>query len=112
MLSRIPPPSDTDKLLRVERLPMTQEDKRKVVRELGWGIGSMVALYSLLATLRDFRDNFSVEIWEEIQPSRDITVFSQTELVTGAVVILMAGSLSFFRSNIKGFWFTLQLMGF
>lgn len=112
MLSRIPPPSDTDKLLRVERLPMTDDDKKKVVRELGWGIGSMVLLYSLLATLRDFRDNFSVEIWEEIQPSRDITVFSQTELVTGAVVILMVGSLSFFRSNIKGFWFTLQLMGF
>ena len=99
MLSRIPPPSDTDKLLRVERLPMTTEDKRKVVRELGWGIGSMVALYSLLATLRDFRDNFSVEIWEEIQPSRDITVFSQTELVTGAVVILVVGSLSFFEHS-------------
>ncbi|KYP14355.1 DUF5690 family protein [Flavihumibacter sp. CACIAM 22H1] len=112
MLSKIPPPSDTDKLLRVERLPMTHEDKKAVMRHLGWGIGSMVALYSLLATLRDFRDNFSVEIWEEIQPTRDITVFSQTELITGAVVIILVGSLSFFRNNIKGFWLTLQLMGF
>jgi MFS family permease len=112
MLSRIPPPSETDKLLRVERLPMTNSDKKQVMKNLGWGIGSMVLLYSLLATLRDFRDNFSVEIWDEIQPSRDIAVFSQTELVTGVVVIVLVGSLSFFRNNIKGFWLTLQLMGF
>ncbi|WP_290795904.1 DUF5690 family protein [Flavihumibacter sp. UBA7668] len=112
MLSRIPPPSETDKLLRVERLPMSNADKKQVMKNLGWGIGSMVVLYSLLATLRDFRDNFSVEIWDEIQPSRDIAVFSQTELVTGVVVIVLVGSLSFFRNNIKGFWLTLQLMGF
>lgn len=112
MLSRIPPPSETDKLLRVERLPMTNSDKKQVMKNLGLGIGSMVLLYSLLATLRDFRDNFSVEIWDEIQPSRDIAVFSQTELVTGVVVIVLVGSLSFFRNNIKGFWLTLQLMGF
>lgn len=112
MLSRIPPPSDTDKLLRVERQPMTNADKKAVIKELGWGIGAMVLLYSLLATLRDFRDNFSVEIWEEIESIKDITVFSKTELVTGAVVIVLVGSLSFFRNNIKGFWMTMQLMGF
>lgn len=110
MLSKIPPPTDSDKLLRVERAPMTADDKQRVLRELGWGIAGMVLLYSLLATLRDFRDNFSVEIWQEIQPDRNIAVFSQTELVTGVVVILVVGCLSFFRNNIKGFWFTLQLM--
>jgi MFS family permease len=112
MLAKIPPPSEDDKKLRVERVPMTAEDKKAVIRQLGWGIGSMVAVYTLLATLRDFRDNFTVEIWEEILPTRDISVFSQTELVSGVIVILMVGALSFYKSNLKGFWATLRLIAF
>lgn len=106
MLSKIPPPSETDMLLRAERLPMTADDKKYVLKNFGWGILFFVIIYSLLTTMRDFRDNFSVEIWNEIQPVWDSTVFAKTEMISGLVVLISVGCLSLIRNNIKGFWGT------
>ncbi|GAC1428714.1 MAG: hypothetical protein NVSMB7_05480 [Chitinophagaceae bacterium] len=110
MLSVIPLPTETDKLLRAERLPMSAGDKENVLKEFGWGILCIVLMYTLLATMRDFRDNFSVEIWNEIQPSWDKTVFSKTEMISGVVVLFFVGCLSLIRNNIKGFWGTQWLI--
>jgi Family of unknown function (DUF5690) len=112
MLATIPPPTETDKLLRVERVPMTKEDKKRVLIEVGGGVLCFVLMYTFLATMRDFRDNFSVEIWNEIQPSWDKSVFSQTEMISGLVVLVSVGCLSLIRNNIKGFWATQWLILF
>ena len=112
MLSVIPAPTETDKLLRTERVPMTGEDKRKVLKDVGGGVFCFVLMYIFLATMRDFRDNFSVEIWNEIQPSWDKTVFSKTEMISGLVVLISVGCLSLVRNNIKGFWATQWLIAF
>ena len=106
MLSVIPEPNETDKLLKVERLPMTSEDKRVVLKDYGIGIIGIGLMYMMLTTMRDFRDNFSVEIWNEIDIHWDKTVFSITEATTGIVVLMAIGSLSLIRNNIKGFWGT------
>lgn len=103
MLSIIPQPTETDILLRAERVPMTRADKRNVLKEYGFGIVCFVLLYSLLVTMRDFRDNFSVEIWQEIGGEWDKTIFSKTELITGLIVLAAIGCLSMIRSNLKGF---------
>lgn len=104
MLSIIPKPTETDTLLRTERVPMTKDDKIIVLKEFGFGIACFVILYSLLVTMRDFRDNFSVEIWKEIGGTWDKTIFSKTELITGLIVLAAIGCPSLVRSNIKGFW--------
>lgn len=110
MLSVIPQPTETDILLRAERVPMTKDDKKNVVKEFGFGIICFVIIYSLLLTMRDFRDNFSVEIWKEIGGVWDKTIFSKTELITGLIVLCAIGSLSMIRNNIKGFWAVLWLI--
>jgi MFS family permease len=110
MLSAMPKPTENDKLLRVERLPMTPADKRFVLKKYGWGILCILLLYTMLATMRDFRDNFSVEIWNDIGPSWNKSVFSETESITGMIVLISIACLSIIRSNLKGFWATLWLM--
>jgi MFS family permease len=110
MLSLIPQPSETDTLLRTKRVPMTKDDKRNVLGEFGFGIICFVLMYTLLATMRDFRDNFSVEIWKEIGGGWDKTIFSKTELITGLIVLAAIGCLSLIRSNLKGFWAVLWLI--
>ncbi len=110
MLSVIPKPDETDVFLRSERLPMTKEDKRNVWGEYKWGILCFVIIYSLLTTMRDFRDNFSVEIWSEIDPLWDKFVFARTEVLTGIIVLTAVASLSLIRNNIKGFWGTQWLI--
>lgn len=110
MLSVIPQPTETDILLRAERVPMTKADKRNVVNEFGFGIVCFVLMYSMLVTMRDFRDNFSVEIWKEIGGVWDKTIFSKTEIITGLIVLGAIGCLSMIRNNIKGFWATQWLI--
>ena len=110
MLSMIPNPTEADILLRAERVPMTKNDKQNVLKEFGFGIICFVLMYCMLATMRDFRDNFSVEIWKEIGGTWDKTIFSKTEIITGIIVLGCIGCLSLIRSNIKGFWATQWLI--
>jgi len=109
MLSVIPAPSESDKLLRAERLPMTAAEKKAVLQRFGWGLLGYVAVYMLLTTIRDFRDNFAVEIWNEIEPGWRKAVFSQTEMLSGFFVLLAIAGLSAIRQNRRGFGF-IQLM--
>jgi hypothetical protein len=82
---------------------MTNEDKRNVFRQYGIGLVGLVIVYAMLATLRDFRDNFSVEIWNEIDPHWNKTIFAKTETITGIVVLISVGLLSVIKSNRNGF---------
>ncbi len=111
MLSVIPEPSEADKQLKVERLPMTAEDKRVVIAEYGFAILGLGLIYMMLTTMRDFRDNFSVEIWNEIDSHWDKGVLSLTESISGIIVLSSLAFLSLIRNNILGFWSTLCLIG-
>ncbi|MDP4284936.1 MAG: DUF5690 family protein [Bacteroidota bacterium] len=110
MLSVIPAPTEEDKLVRTERVPMTRKDKMKVIREYGFGLVCIVLTYAMLTMLRDFRDNFSVEIWTEIDKGFSDSVFSQTELIIGVVVLAIISSISLIRNNVKGFRVTFLTM--
>ncbi len=110
MLSVIPAPSEEDKRLRTERVPMGREDKKQVIRQYGFGLACIVLTYALLTMLRDFRDNFSIEIWTEIDKGFSDTVFSQTEIIIGVVVLAIISSLSLITNNVKGFRVTYLVM--
>ena len=110
MLSVIPPPGEADKALRCERIPMTREDKKLVYKKYGWGLVSIILMYIMLSTLRDFRDNFSREIWSEIDPHWQKAVLAQTEVLSTVIVLVSIALLSFIRSNLKGFWASISLI--
>ncbi|MCF0050334.1 DUF5690 family protein [Dyadobacter sp. LJ53] len=106
MLSVIPEPTPEDIQLRTERKPMTKEDKRLVMAKFGFPIVCLVVFYATLVVLRDFRDNFTIEIWNEIDANWGSSVFTTTEMITGVVVLVIIGSLAFVRDNVKGFRLT------
>lgn len=110
MLSVIPAPDAEDIKSRSPRLPMTNEDKRNVFRQYGLGLVLFVIVYALLATLRDFRDSFSVEIWTETDPGWDKTVFAKTETVAGVVVLIAVALLSAIKDNKRAFMATNALV--
>lgn len=111
MLSVIPAPSEEDIKARSPRLPMTNTDKRNVFRLYGFGVVTYIILYTFLATLRDFRDNFAVEIWNEVDPNWNKNVFTQTEAITSVIVLAAVGSMSAIKSNLKGFWTVNGIVG-
>ncbi|WP_205686993.1 DUF5690 family protein [Chitinophaga rhizosphaerae] len=111
MLSVIPAPSETDKLLRAERAPMTPADKSDIVRNFWPGLLCILLIYCLLTTLRDFRDNFSVEIWNEIGGNHwSRSILAQTELISTVIVVACVSCLSLIRNNIRGLWATKGLI--
>jgi hypothetical protein len=57
----------------------------------------------MLATTRDFRDNFTIEIWNEIDTHWASSVLSKTEMISGFTVLIVIGSLSFIKSNLIAF---------
>lgn len=112
MLQVIPEPDEKDRDLRSERLPMTGADKRLVLKNYGPGVAAFVLIYTLLSTMRDFRDNFSVEIWNEIQPGWNPGIFSKTETLIGFIVLVFVACVSIVRSNAKGFTAVFGLIAF
>lgn len=110
MLSVMPAPTAEDIVHREVRLPMSGQDKRNVLKQYGGGIIFFVIVYALLATMRDFRDNFSVEIWSEIDAHWSKSVFTKTETISGIIVLIATGSLSAIKSNRNGYWTTYFLI--
>jgi hypothetical protein len=99
MLSRIPPQSEVDIEQRTKREAMTGADKRRLIAGFGFGLFAMVAINALLTMCRDFRDNFMVEVAQEINLSSSMNIFSKIETAIGILVFVCVGCLSFIRSN-------------
>jgi len=110
MLSVIPKPTAEDIALRTERVPMTSEDKRLVMRQFGFPIVCLVIFYATLVVVRDFRDNFTIEIWNEIDSHWGSGVLTTTEMITGVVVLVIIGGLAFVRDNLTGFKLTYLIL--
>jgi hypothetical protein len=103
MLAVIPPPSKEDIALRTQRNPMSDKDKRNALKEFGFPILCFVVIYAMLATLRDFRDNFAIEIWGEIDANWSSSDLAKTEMMAGLIVLSVIGSLSLIKDNLTGF---------
>jgi len=106
MLDMLPVPTEEDRRLRTERFPMTAQDKKNVLAEFWLPVFCLLICYIMLIVVRDFRDNFAIEIWNEIDAGWKSSVLSQTEMITGFVVLVVIGSLAFIKNNLIGFRMT------
>lgn len=110
MLSKIPPPSPEDIQLKSKRSPMTNQDRKAVLRKYGLGIFALVITYAVLLTFRDFRDNFLVEIWKKIDSDSTSSIYSWTEIPITFLVIITTSLIVIFKSNGKALIYTFTLI--
>ncbi len=103
ILNRTPKPTEEDILLRNVREPMTVEDRKKMFRSLKPGLIVMIFLYMLITAFRDFRDNFSVEVWEDLGVSNKASVFTQSEIPAALCILLLFAMFILIRNNYKAF---------
>ena len=103
MLASIPEPTQEDIQLRTKRAPMTNVDKRNALKEFAFPIFCFVICYCILTTVRDYRDNFTIEIWNEIDIGWASDVLFKTEMISGFIVLIVIGSLSWIKSNAIAF---------
>jgi len=101
LLDKIPPPTPEDELLRTKRKPMTGKERVQFTLTFLPGLVLLVLTYMLLTAFRDFRDNFSAEIWQSLGYGDKPSIFTQTEVPVTIVVLIVIGSLMVIKNNYK-----------
>jgi hypothetical protein len=104
LLSKIPPPTPEDINFRNERLPMTWSDRKAVFCTFAGGIFLTAAIYTVLTLFRDFRDNFSVEIWEQLGYPKSSVLLATSEIPAALAIILLATLIIRIKSNHIAFY--------
>ena len=114
LLERIPKPTDADIEERTERLPMSKDDRKKFLKLFTVGIFAATFTYTLLSIMRDIRDNYMSNIWNELGYGKDYSIFTKTETRTSVAILIMIGLLVLIRKNIRAFRFihVIIIMGF
>jgi MFS family permease len=103
LLERIPKPDQDDVDERTKRMPMTKEDRKKFLRLFGFGITAVTITYLFLTIMRDVRDNFMSNIWNELGFANNSSIFARTETNTSLIILLMISMMVLIRKNIKAF---------
>ncbi len=99
LLDKLPPPSALDEQLRTKRQPMNGEERKKFVSNFLPGIILFVLGYMLLTTFREFRDNFSAEIWKTLGYGNSPAIFTATEIPISIIVLIVMGSIMIIKDN-------------
>lgn len=99
LLDKLPSPSATDEQLRTKRLPMNGEERKKFTATFLPGIVLFTLCYVLLTAFRDFRDNFSREIWDSLGLGNNPSIYTTTEIPVSLFVLVCMGSLMLIKNN-------------
>lgn len=104
MLGKIPPPTAEDCALRSRRSPMDGAARRRFVRAFSWGVVLSVLTYATLTVYRDLRDNFVVELWEQLGFGGDASVLAVSEMCVAVFVLAIVASMVRVVDNRKAFF--------
>ena len=102
LLNQIPQPSTADIEARVLRQPMDATHRLAFVRHFFLGLLMLFPVYFFLTAYRDFRDNYGVEIFQELGYTQEPALFTRSELPVAFGVILALAALNLIRDNRRG----------
>ena len=109
-LAVMPPPSPEDERQRVARAPMDGAARRAMFSAFAPGLIGLVVIYVGLTALRDFRDNFAVEIWTGLGFGNNAEIFTLSELPVAVIVLVTLAMLMSIRDNRRAFMANLVLV--
>jgi MFS family permease len=101
MLDQVPPPNAEDEMLRTKRQPMTGKERIELTKTFLPGLVLLVLTYMLLTAFREFRDNFSSNIWQVLGYGDKPGVFTTTETIVTLTLLVLIGSLMVIRNNLR-----------
>jgi hypothetical protein len=98
-LDRLPPPSPLDERLRTRRQPMDLKERKQFIHTFWPGIIFFTLSYMLLTIFREFRDNFSAEVWNSLGYGGSPEIFTTTEAPISIAILAVMGSLMLIKNN-------------
>jgi hypothetical protein len=114
LLEKIPPPDAADKEQRMERLPMSREQRRTLLSGFLPGILSLIVIYVLVTILREVRDSFMADMWRESGEVFNAGVFASTETIITVIILVLIAAMMLLRNNFRAFMLAqvIMLLGF
>jgi len=110
-LAIMPPPNPADIAGRVERVPMDARARKRLFQSYAPGLIALVLIYVMLTALRDFRDNFAAEIWNEVGMGGRAGIFAWSEIPISLLVLVVLAAQTLIRDNRTGLIANLALIG-
>jgi hypothetical protein len=101
-LDRVPDPDAEDEAEREARAPMQAHARRSFARRFLPGLVILLGVYFALTAFRDFRDNYGIELFEELGYDNSPALFTRTELPVAILVLGLMSSLSLVRERMRG----------
>jgi len=103
LLNQIPQPTDGDVQARVERRTMDGRRRWLFVRQFFPGLLMLMIVYFFLTAYRDFRDNFGVDILEQLgYGEQESALFTRCELWVAFGVLGALALLNLIKDNRSG----------
>jgi hypothetical protein len=99
LLDKLPPPSPLDEELRTRRQPMNAVERKKFLFAFAPGLVLLILTYMLLTAFRDFRDNFSADVWKSLGYGNSPEIFTKTETPVTIAILIIMGSIMFIKNN-------------
>ena len=99
LLDKLPPPSAIDEEMRTKRQPMNAVERKKFMLAFAPGLVLLILTYMLLTAFRDFRDNFSADVWKSLGYGNSAEIFTKTEVPITLAILVIMGSIMFIKNN-------------
>ena len=78
---------------------MSGPERQKFISTFLPGIILFVIAYAMLTIFRDFRDNFSAEVWETLGYGSSPDIYTSTEVPVSLAVLFIMGSIMLIKNN-------------
>jgi len=82
---------------------MSQKDRKRVLVNFLFPLLILVFFYVCLTAMRDFRDNFSREIWDAVGYKGDVAIYTLSEIPVAIIVLVTIGMFAFIKNNYRAF---------
>lgn len=110
LMGQLPAPNAEDITSRTLRKPMLKGDRKAFVKDFVFSLSIFVVSYIVLTTFREFRDNFTPEIWKLLGYANNSAIFTQTETPIAIAVLLLMASMRWIKNNYQAFFMIEMLM--
>eukprot|EP01065_Artemidia_motanka_P023898 TRINITY_DN28549_c0_g1_i1.p1 TRINITY_DN28549_c0_g1~~TRINITY_DN28549_c0_g1_i1.p1 ORF type:complete len:564 (+),score=136.98 TRINITY_DN28549_c0_g1_i1:62-1693(+) len=111
LIDRLPEPTESERALRGKRRRMSPAAQREAITAYWPGLVALWFACIVLTALRDYRDVFTADMWKELNDDSSMPswLFTTTEVIVAAVVLLAVAAVASVRDNQLGFQIILGL---
>jgi len=111
LLTHIPVPCESEAADRTTRTQMDRKSRFAFFKKYWQGITILSVLFVVLTVFRSWRDDFSVELFQEMGYGAQPETFSYSEMIVAIVTTVIAGLTFLIPNHRLAFLFSLLLSG-